>query len=173
MRLIDGEPEMTTLDDLRRQGIGVSERTSRDSLARHDVYRVVEQPKPAALPGHKVALADAPVQAGGRWVIGSQQVPIAAEDRPHLTVERGAFALAAHRAHLITADEARAWAGGTALPAAIADVFAVAIPDPDDRLAAELEALTTQTIRRGNRLVQMLQGAFALTDAQADALFPQ
>lgn len=90
--------------------------------------------------------------------------------RQRAEIGRGAFALAAFRAGLITRPEALAWAAMQSLPQSVQSVFAQ-IADEGARLEAEMDALTAPVLRRTNHRILALQAALELTDEQVDALF--
>lgn len=90
-------------------------------------------------------------------------------ERSQMRVTRGEFAVACVAAEIITADEAKAWAGGNALPAAVSGIIAT-LP-PADILPAEIEALTTAYVRRTAPLLETLRIGLGLTPEEADALF--
>lgn len=139
---------------------------------------VTAEDGPVPLPPHGDTETAAPVKRTSAGVIdwsllctaADRAAQALAERRASASLGRGAFAVAAFAAGLITEAEAEAWAGGASLPQIIANAFAQ-IEDPTQRLAARIEALTTPTIRRGNPLLMMLQATLGLTDAQVDALF--
>lgn len=95
--------------------------------------------------------------------------PTITELRADMFKKRGAFALAAARAGIISEAEALSWAGGTSLPASVDAIFDT-LP-ADQQLEARIEALSTQYITRTNVFIVLLQAALGLTDEQADTLF--
>lgn len=88
---------------------------------------------------------------------------LAAARRAVMEAGRAQFAIAAKRAGLLTPQEAKAWAGGNALPGAI-DAM---LPDDESRILA----LGATVIHRMNPLILTLQASMGLTDEAVDALF--
>ncbi|OED48637.1 hypothetical protein AB838_10385, partial [Rhodobacteraceae bacterium (ex Bugula neritina AB1)] len=138
---------------------------------------------PEILAGEGYALASArPVPGdnqvaewgGADWVVRDKNAEELAAERADqvagMVLQRGQFAVAAALAGILTEQEAEDWAGGNALPAAVTAAINSALPE-GERLAARIEALTAQQIRRSAPLITLLQAALALTDDQADALF--
>jgi hypothetical protein len=91
--------------------------------------------------------------------------------RRAMAVERWSFATAAMNAGHITAEEAQAWGPGNALPAAVDAALSAAIEDPGQLAAAKVRALAGPNINRLNPLIEILRGAFGMTEEQADDLF--
>ncbi len=144
-------------------------------LAAKGVVRVYQEEAPEVGAGEIAILQTVPALVSGKWVQGwtvRSKTPEELEtERSKMATPRGTFALAAFSAGIITDVEAEAWAGGTALPGAVTDAFAAAIPDAAERLEARIQALTAAEVHRVNPLILMLQGTLSLTDEQTDALF--
>jgi len=80
------------------------------------------------------------------------------------------FAQACAMAGIITKAEAVAWASAGTLPAALAAAIS-AIPDDDERFAAEIKAAGAVSYERASPLVAGLGQAMGKTAAELDALF--
>ena len=164
-----------TTDDLRKDNprTGFPASISDRQLRNYGVLRVVELEKPDTSNG-QTAVPDAlPTLADGSWVLGwtvrDKTAEEIAADRAQLSAERGSFAVASAMAGLITSQEAKDWAGGNSLPAAV--TAAIQTLPAEQQLAAEVRALTAQTIHRMNPLVLLMQAAFSLDDTATDRLF--
>lgn len=88
-------------------------------------------------------------------------------------VSRYQFAIALRRMGVIDGSEAKAFAGGSALPAVAVSAIADHTSDTDERDELEAKALGATTVRRDDALVALLGGHpnIALTPAQQDDLF--
>jgi hypothetical protein len=87
-----------------------------------------------------------------------------------MVVTRAEFAIASTVAGLVTAQEAEDWAGGTKLPAVITTAL-TAITDDTERLAARIQALTSESVHRNSPIIAMAQANLSLSDDQVDSLF--
>lgn len=139
--------------------------------------RILEQP---AITDTQVAEQNTqPEKVNGEWVLGWTVRDKTAEElaqeetnrRQAMTVERWSFATAAMAAGILTAEEAQAWGPGTSLPAAVDQAITAAVSDPVQLAGAKVRALSAPRINRLNPLVEILRGAFQLTEEQADDLF--
>lgn len=93
----------------------------------------------------------------------------ARQDMPAVT--RMQFAIALAMQGVITAQEAKDFAGGNALPAMATGAIAASGLSDTEKMAAEIRALGAPTIYRLNPLVLLMQQAVPMTDEQVDALF--
>ena len=117
--------------------------------------------------GERVKLPDADV-------IGDKltEAEIEAELRALIPpVSRMQFAIALAMNGIVTPEEAKDFAGGTALPAMAKVAIQQSNLSDMEKMAAEIKALGAADIRRMNPLILMLQQAVPMTDEQADALF--
>lgn len=86
-------------------------------------------------------------------------------------VTRMQFAIALAVQGVITAQEAKDFAGGNALPTMATGAIAASGLSDTEKMAAEIRALGAPTIHRLNPLVLLIQAAVQMTDEEADALF--
>lgn len=94
------------------------------------------------------------------------------EQRKTWYKSRAKFALATANSGIITDNEAKAWAGGRDIPAAVQTAIDLAYPNGgEDKLAAEVEVLTAKYINRVHPLLLILQQNMSITDDVADDLF--
>lgn len=93
-----------------------------------------------------------------------------AEARAVMALPRAAFAIRVMQAALVTAEEAEAWADGSALPAVVLAVLDQ-VPAGEPRAAARIEAKAAAAIHRMHPMVTALGAALGLTDEAVDALF--
>jgi hypothetical protein len=110
-----------------------------------------------------------PVEVFGPEPTPEELAQKARQDMPAVTRMQFAIALAVQGG--ITAQEAKDFAGGNALPAVATDAIAVSGLSDTEKMAAEIRALGAPTIHRLNPLVLLMQQAVPMTDEQADALF--
>lgn len=137
-------------------------------------------PKPELTTAQVATLAALPTEnSDGSWSFkwatrDKTAEELAAEQtnkRRGMTAERWSFATAAMTAGLLTAEEAQAWGPGTSLPATVDAALSAAVSDPVQLAGAKVRALAAPRINRLNPLVEILRGAFSLTEEQADDLF--
>jgi hypothetical protein len=86
-------------------------------------------------------------------------------------VSRFSFATALAADGIITIQEAKAFAGGTGLPAFATDVIAASGLTDVQKISAEIKSLSAVSIHRLNPIVLMMQSAKSMTDAEVDTLF--
>lgn len=110
-----------------------------------------------------------PVEVFGPEPTPEELAQKARQDMPAVTRMQFAIALAVQG--VITAQEAKDFAGGNALPAMATGAIAASGLSDTENMAAEIRALGAPTIHRLNPLVLLIQQAVPMTDEQADALF--
>lgn len=117
--------------------------------------------------GTRVEVPD--VEIWGKPPTAAEQVII---DRNALVpVTRMQFAIAIAANGIITAQEAKDFAGGNSLPAFAIIAIQNSGLSQTEQMAAEIKALAAITIQRMNPVVLIMQRAKSLTDAQVDGLF--
>ena len=151
-----------------------------DNCADYSFVIPTDEPQPEITAAQKATRADKPTEnPDGSWsykwtVTVKTAEELAQEEtnrRQAMTVERWSFATAAMAAGILTAEEAQAWGPGTSLPAAVDAAITAAVSDPVQLAGAKVRALAAPRINRLNPLVEILRGAFQLTEEQADDLF--
>lgn len=103
---------------------------------------------------------------GSAWVPGSQPVE---EVRAGQSLRRVQLAMAAFAVGAITKEEAAAWSGPGALPAAAMAAIAT-LPEPQ-RSLAEIRLAGVQTIERLDPFIELMRMAWGMTEEDVDALF--
>lgn len=112
------------------------------------------------------------VRAEEVWGPTKTPTQLAEEARASIQpVTRMQFSIALAVQGIVTAEEAKDFAGGTALPALAKLAIQESGLSETEKMAAEIRALGASEVRRTNPLVLMLQRAVPMTDEQADALF--
>jgi hypothetical protein len=151
-----------------------------DNCGQYGFVIPTDEPRPEITSAQKATKADMPTENPDgswsyKWTVRDKTTEELAQEetnrRQGMTVERWSFATAAMAAGILTAEEAQAWGPGTSLPAAVDAAITAAVSDPVQLAAAKVRALSAPRINRLNPLVEILRGAFQLTEEQADDLF--
>lgn len=106
------------------------------------------------------------------WGPPKTKEEIAAKKRAGMPpVTRMQFAIALAVGGIISAQEAKDFSGGNALPALATRAIAASKLNDIEKMVAEIRALGAPNVSRLNPLVLLLQAAVPMSDEEADILF--